>query len=193
VRSAPQTPPRDERTDDELMKRAADGDSAAFAALVRRHHERLRAFCSRWCASAGAGDDVAQECFVEVWRRRALYEPQGKFKEYLFRVAANRCKNQRRAQARRLGVTTAAVPEPSADDSDRGSERLVQGERQRRMQLGLSKLPELQREAVLLRYSAELAYADIATLLEAPEATVRSRVFLGLAKLRRLLRVEKKP
>ena len=193
MRSAPQTPPRDERTDDELMKRAAAGDSPAFAALVRRHHERLRAFCSRWCGSAGAGDDVAQECVVEVWRRRALYEPQGKFKEYLFRVAANRCKNQRRAQARQLGVTTAAVAEPRADDSAPGSERLAQGERQRRMQLGLSKLPELQREAVLLRYNAELAYADIATLLEAPEATVRSRVFLGLAKLRRFLRVEKKP
>jgi hypothetical protein len=69
------------------MKRAAGGDSAAFAALVRRHHQRLRAFCSRWCGNGGAGDDVAQECFVEVWRRRALYVPQGKFKEYLFQVA----------------------------------------------------------------------------------------------------------
>lgn len=193
MRSAPQTPPRDERTDDELMERAADGDSAAFTALVRRHHERLRAFCSRWCGSAGAGDDVAQECFVEVWRRRALYEPQGKFKEYLFRVAANRCKNQRRAQERQLGVTTAAVHEPHTDDSGSGPERLVQRERQVRMQAGLCRLPELQREAVLLRYSAELDYADIATLLEAPEATVRSRVFLGLTKLRRFLRVEKKP
>jgi RNA polymerase sigma-70 factor (ECF subfamily) len=66
-------------------------------------------------------------------------------------------------------------------------------ERQQRIQLGLSKLPEPQREAVLLRYSAELDYAQIASLLEAPEATVRSRVFLGLTKLRRLLRVEKKP
>ena len=192
MRSAPQTPPQDERTDDELMKRAAGGDSAAFAVLVRRHHERLRAFCSRWCGSAGAGDDVAQECFVEVWRRRALYEPQGKFKEYLFRVAANRCKNQRRAQGRRLDVAT-SVHEQGTDDSDPGSERLVQRERRQRIQRGLSKLPEPQREAVLLRYSAELDYAEIATLLEAPEATVRSRVFLGLAKLRRFLRVEKKP
>jgi RNA polymerase sigma-70 factor, ECF subfamily len=190
VRRAPQPPAPDECADDELMKRAADGDSAAFALLVRRHHERLRAFCSRWCGSAGAGDDVAQECFVEVWRRRALYVPQGKFKEYLFQIAANRCKNQRRAQGRQLGVTTAAAHEPRTHDSDPSSERIVLRERQHSIQLGLSKLPEPQREAVLLRYSAELDYAQIATLLEAPEATVRSRVFLGLTKLRRLLRVE---
>lgn len=192
MRSAPQTPPPDERTDDELMRRAVGGDSAAFAALVRRHHERLRAFCSRWCGSAGAGDDVAQECFVEVWRRRALYEPQGKFKEYLFRVAANRCKNQRRAQGRQLDLTTSVREQPT-EDSNPSSERLVQHERRQSIQLGLSKLPESQREAVLLRYSAELDYAEIAMLLETPEATVRSRVFLGLGKLRRFLRMEKKP
>jgi RNA polymerase sigma-70 factor, ECF subfamily len=190
---APQPPAQDECADDELMKRAAGGDSVAFAALVRRHHERLRAFCSRWCGSAGAGDDVAQDCFVELWRRRAQYVPQGKFKQYLFQIAANRCKNQRRAQGRELGVNMAASHEPPTRDSDPSSEPLVLRDRQRRMQLGLSRLPEPQREAVLLRYSAELDYAQIATLLEAPEATVRSRVFLGLTKLRRLLRVENKP
>jgi RNA polymerase sigma-70 factor (ECF subfamily) len=130
---------------------------------------------------------------VEVWRRRELYVPQGKFNEYLFQIAANRCKNHRRAQGRAVGVVTAVANEPPADDSNPSSERLVLRERQQRIQLGLSKLPEPQREAVLLRYSAELDYAQIASLLEAPEATVRSRVFLGLTKLRRLLRVEKKP
>ena len=70
------------------------------------------------------------------------------------------------------------------------SDRFALGERHERLQMGLAKLPEPQREALLLRYSAELDYAEMAGLLGVPEATARSRVFLGLIKLRRLLRRE---
>src|ERR1041384_2042164 len=84
------------RSDDELMGLAAGGDHAAYELLVRRHQARLRAYCGRWCGSAVLGDDLAQECFVEIWRRRSSYVAQGKFASYLFQIAANRCKNQRR-------------------------------------------------------------------------------------------------
>ncbi len=190
MRHAPLPQPPDERTDDELMGLAGGNRSDAYEALVRRHQARLRAYCARWCGSAVVGDDLAQECFVEIWQRRASYVPRGKFKAYLFHVAANRCKNHRRAQGRELllasndGVEDAGQRPPSSD-------RFVVREREQRVQSGLSKLPEPQREAVLLRYSAELDYAEMASLLEVSEATLRSRVFLGLMKLRKLLRAEK--
>jgi RNA polymerase sigma-70 factor (ECF subfamily) len=173
------------------MSLTAAGERQAYEALVRRHQARVRAYCARWCGSAVIGDDVAQECFVELWQRRASYVPQGKFKGYLFHVAANRCKNQQRAQGRERMLALASERETLAEPPS--SERLALGERRERLQLGLAKLPEAQREALLLRYSAELDYAEMAGLLSVPEATARSRVFLGLIKLRRLLRVEKKP
>jgi RNA polymerase sigma-70 factor, ECF subfamily len=190
LRTAPVPLPPDRRSDDELMRLASAGERQAYEALVRRHQAPVRAYCARWCSSAVLGDDVAQECFVEVWQRRASYEPQGKFKAYLFHIAANRCKNQQRARGRERALSDARAQVPAEPPS---SDRFALFERQERLQLELTKLPELQREAVLLRYSAELDYAEMAGLLSVPEATARSRVFLGLMKLRRLLRVEKRP
>lgn len=179
----------DHRSDDELMRLAADGQRAAYEVLVRRHQARLRAFCARWSGSAVVGDDLAQECFVEVWQQRKSYVAQGKFPSYLFRIAANRCKNQRRREQRQQALTEASAREAHAEPPS--SERFAVRQRHQRLQHGLAKLPELQREAVLLRYSAELDYAEIADLLGVPEPTLRSRVFSGLMKLRRLLRVER--
>jgi RNA polymerase sigma-70 factor, ECF subfamily len=190
LRTAPLPPPPEHRSDDELMQLAAVGERTAYEALVRRHQGQVRAYCARWCGSSVIGDDVAQECFVEIWQRRASYVPQGKFKAFVFHVAANRCKNQQRAQGRERALTEARSRVPAEPPS---SDRFALFERQERLQLELAKLSEPQREAVLLRYSAELDYAEIAGLLSVPEATARSRVFLGLMKLRRLLRVETKP
>lgn len=190
MRTASLPLPADPRSDDDLMRGAVAGERHAYEALVRRHQARVRAYCARWCGSRVAGDDLAQECFVELWQRRADYVPHGKFKAYLFHVAANRCKNQRRAQGRERSLSEAREREPALEPPS--SDRFALVERQERLQQALTKLPEAQREALLLRYSAELDYAEIAGLLGVPEATARSRVFLGLMKLRRLLRVEKK-
>jgi RNA polymerase sigma-70 factor (ECF subfamily) len=168
------------------MALAARGERQAYGELVRRHEQRLRAFCARWCGSAALGDEVAQECFVELWQQRQRYVAQGKLRPYLFHLAANRCKNQRRAQRREQD----RLPAPDEGEVERISERLMIRQQSGRVQSGLERLPGPQREAVLLRYSAELEYAEIASLVGAPEPTVRSRVFQGLIKLRRLLRGE---
>ena len=190
MRHAPLPQPPDPRSDDELMRLAGLDQREAYEALVRRHQARLRAYCSRFCGNAVVGDDLAQECFVEIWRRRVSYQAQGKFKQYLFHIAANRGKNQLRTQRRELLSDDAAErARERAPDSD----RFLVRQREQRVEAGLARLPELQREAVLLRYSAELDYAEMANLLDASEATLRSRVFLGLMKLRRLLRAEKLP
>jgi RNA polymerase sigma-70 factor (ECF subfamily) len=169
------------------MALAARGERQAYADLVRRHEQRLRAFCARWCGSAALGDEIAQECFVALWQERERYVPKGKLRSYLFHLAANRCKNQKRAQ-RREQDRLSPVDE---GDVERISERLMIRQQSARVQRGLERLPERQREAVLLRYSAELEYAEIACLVGAPEPTVRSRVFQGLIKLRRQLRGER--
>ncbi|HXK18461.1 MAG TPA: sigma factor, partial [Polyangiaceae bacterium] len=68
MRQAPLPLPEDERADDELMRLAAAGERPAFESLVRRHQARVRAYCARWCGNGSLGDDLAQECFVELWR-----------------------------------------------------------------------------------------------------------------------------
>jgi len=72
---------------------------------------------------------------------------------------------------------------PSAEQLD----RLVAAERQRKLYDLVQKLPEAQRHAILLRYSADLEYAEIAAITDKPEATIRSRVFFGLSRLKKLI------
>ncbi len=110
----------------------------------------------------------------------------------MFHVAANRCKNQRRAQGRELALADTDAADTAGERAP-SSDRFMVRERTERVEQGLAKLPNPQREALLLRYSAELDYAEMASLLGVSEATLRSRVFLGLMKLRRLLRAEKQP
>lgn len=177
----------DDRSDDALMALAAQGNRAAYEVIVRRHQRRVRGYCARLCGSAALGDDVAQECFVELWRRRASYTGQGKFKSYLFRIATNRCSNARRKRGRETALLEGA--ELAVAESGSSEEPRVEQHR-RRLQRLLDRLPEPQREAIALRYGAGLDYREIASLLGKTEPTVRSRVFLGLAKLRKWLRPE---
>jgi RNA polymerase sigma-70 factor (ECF subfamily) len=171
------------REDDELLQLAGVGVQEALAVLIRRHQSALRAYCTRRCGR-GLGDDVAQEVFVAVWAQRTAYEPRGKFRAYLFTLAEHRCRNVKRAGARTAKKHAAQAPAPAEPSQ---LDALLASERQRRLYASLDKLPEAQQRALLLRYAAGLDYDEIAEILARPAATVRTRVFLGLSKLRALL------
>ncbi|HXJ23810.1 MAG TPA: sigma factor [Polyangia bacterium] len=71
------------RSDDELMTLAAAGILSAFGEIVRRYERPVRALCTKMLASAGAGDDAAQDVFLTVWRTCARYEGRGEFRSFL--------------------------------------------------------------------------------------------------------------
>jgi RNA polymerase sigma-70 factor, ECF subfamily len=181
-----------ERPDDELMQLAAAGVMEAFSVLVRRHEARVRNLCGRICGNAAEGDEAAQECFVKLWKLRAEYEPRARFEAYFYLLVRNHCRNRVREARRRTGLPSdrAAAPQPSSELSDGCHDplqRLVDQQRRERLQRSLSKLSAAQRDAIVLRFSAELEYATIAELTGCSEATLRTRVFLGLNRLRKLL------
>ncbi|HEX9298379.1 MAG TPA: RNA polymerase sigma factor [Polyangiaceae bacterium] len=174
--------PLEERGDDELMLLVASGLRDAFATLVRRHHRHLRAYCARMSGSAALGDDLAQEILLTIWQARGSYEPRGRFRSYLFTIAHRRCFNELRHRAGD-DAPTADLPETPVESNQ--FDELVAGERRRRVHAYMHKLPADQRRALLLRYVAELEYDEIAEIVARSEATVRTRVFLGLARLRK--------
>jgi RNA polymerase sigma-70 factor (ECF subfamily) len=176
--------PLSQLEDDALMQLAAAGKSAAFACLVRRHQASVRAFCARVCGAA-QGDDVAQDVFVALHRAAPSYVPEGRFRSYLFTIAARRCKNaQRQVRTRREELVTLEREEPSGKT---GLDAILVEERRRRLHALVADLPEAQRTAIQMRFSAGLDYAEVAEATGCPEPTARTRVHLGLAKLRELL------
>ena len=117
----------DQRADEQLMQLAAAGVAQAFAEIVRRHQAAVRCFCRRWCGDSCIGDELAQDVFVDLWRARRTYDPRGRFEAWLFTLARNRCRSERR---RRVRTEPAADPSPATDDP---LDVILRAERQRRI------------------------------------------------------------
>ena len=175
-----------ERPDDDLMRLAAAGVLEAFSELVRRHERPLRAFCARLLGDCGQGDDAAQEVLLEIWRTRGRYQGQGRFRAFLFAAARNRCSKETRSRRPAAAFDERQlVPRDQVGAVD-AVDALLAAERRQRLDRLVRKLPPKLRDAVSLRFWAELEYDEIAEIVRCPEETVRSRVFHGLRRLRKL-------
>jgi RNA polymerase sigma-70 factor (ECF subfamily) len=176
--------PLAERSDDELMLLSCAGEKTAFAELLRRHQRAVRNYCARVCRDSSIAEDVAQEVFVKLWQSRGNYVPQGRFRSYLFVIAVNRCNNQLRPRKGQLVPLDGLASEGTAPLQ---LDELIAGERSARLYALVEKLPIEQRRAITLKFAAELDYSEIAHAVQRSEATVRSRVFFALQRLRKVL------
>jgi RNA polymerase sigma-70 factor, ECF subfamily len=179
----------EERDDDALMLLAGAGRGDAFAVLVRRHMKRLDNLCAKLLCDRIAGEELAQETWLQVWAARSRYQAGGQFTVYLFTVARNRCRNHVRDRHRRtrsLGGEPPSVEAPDGAAPDH-LDALIEGERRRRVNVAIAALPPRLREVLLFRFSEGLDYADIARIVGRTESAVRSRVYLAMERLRQHL------
>lgn len=177
-------PPRD---DDDWMLLARSGRPGAFDQLVRRHQASVLAVAYRYLGQRDLAKDVAQNTFVEVYRRLPDYRPQGRFRAYLHRVLLNQCRMAvrsrgiRRRLHERLGREEDEVAAPAAALPD---EEILARERQRQVERALLGLSDKLRAVVVLHFSGELSHAEIADALAIKVGTVKSRLAAALVKLR---------
>jgi RNA polymerase sigma-70 factor (ECF subfamily) len=194
VRPAAASPPLAELSDEDLMRLVRAGSREAMTTLAERYVRPLTGFCAKRTGDAGAAEDIVQEVLLRLWRRRAEWQPRGRFKALLYTAALNLCRNRAR-NVRRRGLWMSATPLDDAPDraappSD--VEALLLRERIRDARRALAELPEAMREALLLRFDAEMAYEEIAAIVGAPESTVRSRVHHALLRMRASVREEER-
>jgi RNA polymerase sigma-70 factor (ECF subfamily) len=174
--------------DEALAALVAAAHAGAFAALVERHLGPLARWSAKFLGSARGGEEVAQEVLLELWNGRDRYRAQGKLRIWLVTLARNRCRNRLRDERRRSRLLEGAAEPPGAASAGAGQlEQLLEAERRREVREALLVLSPKLREAVLLRFDQELSYAEIARIVGTSEANARSRVFLGLRRLRERL------
>jgi len=173
------------RGDDDLLVRIAAGSQSALSELIARHGRGLRMFATRYLGNAGDAEDVVQEVFVTVWKQAGRFDPaKGRASTWLYRITANRCIDQRRRSALRsfIGLDDirdeVASPEADAEATTAARQELAI------VRDGLSRLPERQRMAVLLRAVGDL---DIAAIAEVMGSSIGSAEQL-LVRGRRALR-----
>ena len=178
---------RDEAADgdEELLARIAAGSQAALSALMARHGRGLRPFAARYLGHAADAEDVVQEVFVTVWKQAARFDPgRARASTWLYRITANRCIDQRRRRALRnfFGLDDIAqepaAPEANAETATAAKQELAI------VRDGLSRLPERQRMALLLRAVGELDIGAIAEVMGASAGSVEQLLVRGRRALR---------
>ena len=165
-----------------LIRRIKQGDEAAFEALVRRHYEGVYAFCFRRCGDRELAADLTQEVFLKLVTAVYSYSVTGKFTNYLLTIAVNVCNDyyrRRRPDSAELSETAAAAPDAET--------RTLENDSADAVRRALDELPDGQRDAVILRYWHDMKLRDIAAVTGVPLATAKSRLRLGMARMRKIL------
>jgi len=149
--------------DVELLQAIAGGDRLAFDRLSRRHLDRAYGVALRMTGSRADAQDVVQDVFLRLWQRPDAWRPgQAQFSTWLYRVVVNRCLDlKRRPKATDLdSVEEPQDPDANAEDS------LLQAERNRALDGAVNQLPERQRAAIVLTYTAGLRNAEAASAMD---------------------------
>jgi len=174
-----------ERTDQELLSMMAAGDSSAFGVFFDRYSSRVLGLLVKFVRRREDAEDLLQATFCEIWRRAPSFDPSRSCCDsWLFLIARSRALDYLRI--RRPTAELAAVPEPATDHDLTGGLELV--EASDRLHEALQRLPEEQRRAIELAFFAGLTHEQIAGELEAPLGTIKTRIRLGMNRLRDSLR-----
>lgn len=178
--------------DRRLVHLAQKGDLRATETLLRAHHARLYALCRRIVGPHDA-DDATQEALIAIARGLANFDGRSSFVTWSYRVATNACLDEIRKRQRRTShellqdqsdiATSAHINEARARESNPpiDVERVVD---HIDLDTALTALSIEQRMAVVLRDLCGCSYEEIATVLQVPPGTVRSRIARGRSQLR---------
>jgi RNA polymerase sigma-70 factor, ECF subfamily len=175
-----------------LLSKYRQGDRASFAKLVERYQRELFHFLVRFLGDRASAEDVFQEAFLQVHQSAAQFDPQRRFRPWLFTIAANKARDLIRSQARRpTSPLQAAInrrDEESGEFIDlvQSAEALPDEPMQRRelqeqVQKTVQGMPPHLREILLLSYFHQFPYKQIGEMLEIPLGTVKSRLHTAVA------------
>jgi RNA polymerase sigma-70 factor (ECF subfamily) len=175
----------DRDVDQQLVERAQGGDKQAFDLLVTKYQRKLGRLLSRFIRDPGEVEDVAQETFIKAYRALPSFRGDSAFYTWLYRIGINTAKNYLVALGRRAPTTTEfdADEAESFEDGEQlrdintPESMLASKEIAATVQKAMEELPDDLRTAIELREIEGLSYEEIASIMNCPIGTVRSRIF----------------
>ena len=176
-------------SDNQLLEQLQQGDEDAYEALHGRYADRLRGYLLRLVHDPAAADDLLQETFLRLWTRAAQWSGAGAVKSWLFSIARNLAFNHLDSQRRRRQQPLETPVDDGTDEeftspgwlADRDAlaadVQLEQAEQCQLLRDTIDTLPESKRQVFYMVHDGDMEIHEIATELDLPEGTVKSRLF----------------
>lgn len=171
-------------TDQILVKRVQQGEKGAFDVLVLKYQSRVINLVSRFVRNQSDAQDVTQEAFLKAYRALPNFRGDSAFYTWLYRIAVNTAKNYLAVQSRRFAESGQDFSEieqiegnNALKDHATPEHMLLKDEIQSTIITAIENLPDDLRMAITLREIEGLSYEEIATVMQCPIGTVRSRIF----------------
>jgi RNA polymerase sigma-70 factor (ECF subfamily) len=171
-------------SDKQLVERVQKGDKRAFDLLVLKYQYKVHAIVSRYINDFDEVNDVVQEAFIKAYRALKNFRGDSQFYTWLYRIAVNTAKNYLVARNRRPPASDVEVDDAEyyagsdgLKDVDSPENMLFRDELEKVVDDAITQLPEDLRTALTLREFEGLSYEDIASVMDCPVGTVRSRIF----------------
>lgn len=176
----------DREIDQQIVERVQRGEKQAFDLLVIKYQRKLARLISQFIRDSGEVEDVTQEAFIKAYRALPSFRGDSAFYTWLYRIGINTAKNFLVAQGRRAPTNTQRFDSEDAENFEEGGNlrelntpesELMSKQIAQTVNLTLDELPEELRTAIILREIEGLSYEEIASVMNCPIGTVRSRIF----------------
>jgi len=189
IAQAPQDSTPADARDETLIQRLRQGDDAAGAELVRRYHQVLLRYLQRLCGADQLAEEIHQQTWLSALEHLDRFDPaagSGGFKAWLFRIATNKANDHWRAAGRERAAKDGLRLIVEREEPDAGY-RLEGTEQAMRLKQAIARLPENQRQVLLLRYYGNLKFVQIAEILGCPLNTALGRMHKAMRRLKRMM------
>lgn len=168
-----------------LIKEILAGDTESFAILIDSHKNSIFNLCYRMLGNYEDAEDISQETFIQAWRKLGKFGLGQKFRNWLFTIALNLCKNRLRKNKiikffsldKMSDTGEDELPFEIADKQPTPEEALILAERKKKINDFAGALPPKYRSVFLLRYSQGLSYEEISRVADLPIGTVETWLF----------------
>lgn len=168
-----------------LIRRIQNGDPEAFEILVRKYYQNIYYFCVRRCnGNTTLAADLTQDTFLKLIEHIQQYRLKGKFINFLLTIAVNTCNNHFKKKSPDIvDMNTLSTIQINTDIS----EEILRQEDAKFIQQAIDRLPDIQKDAVILRFYHDRKLKEIAIITGVTLPTAKSRLKQGLDKLKRYL------
>ncbi len=176
-------------SDEELVELLRSGSTSAGEVLVKRYYQPLMRYLQRLAGRDHLAEELHQQTWTSVLEHLEKFDrssSSGGFKAWLFRIATNKANDHWRSSGREKNAKEGLLL-VTDDEMPHAGHRLEGTEQEQKLLRAIEKLPENQRQVLMLRYYSNLKFVEIAELLGCPLNTALGRMHKAMLKLRQLM------